>query len=549
MRRQVFKILPFFTLLFLLVRCAQIVPLTGGPRDITPPQLRTATPPHQSTNFNSALILLSFDEYVQVSDLANQFIVSPKLANDPQVSADGKHVTITLDKTTLRPNTTYRFYLGQAISDITEGNALRNFEYTFSTGAFIDSLRLSGQVSEAFNNSPAEVVVALYDHAPGDSLPYKQTPDYISRTDASGNFTFSNLPHNDFKVYAFADKNKNNLYDGEVEKIGFRDDLLRLSSDSSLELRIFREEPSKYFVKKTTSPYYGLLTVILSKRTQTSVKPLPPQKSITISETNPGVEKDTVSVYYRDVPDTLRLLLENTLTTQRDTLIIPVPKQNRLKRKIQNISSNLTGGNVLPYGKRLQLIFPNWMDTTKTDLSNFSLAEQKDSTKKPEPVTGHWLNVTAFEISNKTAEAKDYVLRADTNTFRDVHGQISDSLKMTFKTQSRTELGNLHLKLVFSKKQDYLIQLLDEKENVVAQQKVHLSLSSSNVQNLEFNDLTPAGYRVKVIADDNSNGKWDTGHLVLKQQPEQVMVHPKQLKVLSDWEIEEQIEVQLQSTR
>lgn len=547
MHRQVFKILPLFTLILLLVRCAQVAPLTGGPRDTTAPQLREAIPANQSTNFSSDVILLSFDEFVQVGDVANQLIVSPKLSQDPQIVAEGKRVRITLDKTTLRPNTTYRFYLGQAISDITEGNTTRNFEYIFSTGAYIDSLQLSGQVTEAFSNGPAEAVVALYDNVPGDSLPYKQTPDYISRTDANGNFTFSNLPYRDFKVYAFGDKNKNNLYDGEVEKIAFRDAVLRLGSDSSMKLKLFREEPPKYFIKKIMSPYYGLTTVILSKRMQTIVKPLSPQKSITIYETNPGLQKDTISVYYRDIPDTLKLLLENAATAQSDTLLIPVPKQNKLKRKIGNVTTNMTG-NVLPFGKRLHLIFPNWMDTSKTDLSQLRLKEPKDSTKGPEKAEGYWVNATVFGIRNNLAEGKDYVLQADTNAFRDVHGLISDSLKITFKTQSRTELGKLHLKMLFGQKQDYIVQLLDEKDNLIAEQKVQLSLSSSNLQSLEFADLTPAGYKVKVIADDNSNGKWDTGHLILKRQPEQVFVHPKQLKVLSDWEIEEQIEVKLQST-
>ena len=49
---------------------------------------------------------------------------------------------------TLLPNTTYKLAFGNAISDLNESNVLQNFEYIFSTGSTIDSLKISGQVLE-----------------------------------------------------------------------------------------------------------------------------------------------------------------------------------------------------------------------------------------------------------------------------------------------------------------------------------------------------------------------------------------------------------------
>jgi hypothetical protein len=48
---------------------------------------------------------------------------------------------------------------------------------------------------------------------------------------------------------------------------------------------------------------------------------------------------------------------------------------------------------------------------------------------------------------------------------------------------------------------------------------------------------------VKVIFDDNGNRKWDSGNLLSKRQPERVIINSKQIKVLSDWEIEEEIQI------
>jgi hypothetical protein len=48
-------------------------------------------------------------------------------------------------------------------------------------------------------------------------------------------------------------------------------------------------------------------------------------------------------------------------------------------------------------------------------------------------------------------------------------------------------------------------------------------------------------YQVRIILDDNANGKWDTGNVLKRIQPELVEINSKLLKVIADWEIEEDI--------
>lgn len=540
MSRQVLQILLPFLILICFTRCAQVGVLTGGPRDTTPPQLKEALPPNQSTGFHSGEILLSFDEFVQVNDVANQLIVSPKLKENPSVVAEGKKVRITFDAAQLQPNTTYRFYLGQCIADINEGNMLRNFEYVFSTGSYIDSLKLNGQVTDAFTNSAADnVLVALYHNSPNDSLPYNEPPDYISRTDKEGRFAFSHLPHASLRVYAIADKNKNNLYDGETEKIAFRDTLLVLEKDSSVNLRLFREAVPKFFVKKVMNPYYGLTTILLSKKMKTVVKPLKTANGKNMYESSPGVEKDTINVFYHTLKDSLALLVQSP--NQTDTLYIMLPKRPTTTKKFATIQLNSQNG-VLAYNTAPQLIFTQWMDTSRTQL-RATFRERTDTVHAPETLSGYWSSATRFTITNPTAPGKDYEIKADTNVFFDKQGVASDSLKMSFRTQSLAELGKVTLKLVFEKKGNYLVQLIDDKENPIAMQPLSLSLSSTNIRSLVFEQLLPATYRVKVIRDENNNGMWDSGDLIKKKQPERVNIHPKPIKVLADWEIEEEIPV------
>ena len=43
---------------------------------------------------------------------------------------------------------------------------------------------------------------------------------------------------------------------------------------------------------------------------------------------------------------------------------------------------------------------------------------------------------------------------------------------------------------------------------------------------------------LKVIFDDNNNGKWDTGVYKLKLQPERVAYFPTEIDVRSNWSVD-----------
>jgi hypothetical protein len=60
---------------------------------------------------------------------------------------------------------------------------------------------------------------------------------------------------------------------------------------------------------------------------------------------------------------------------------------------------------------------------------------------------------------------------------------------------------------------------------------------------LVFEGLAPGNYRLKLVYDDNANGRWDTGDVVKRLQPEKVFIEAKQFKLLADWEVEEEVTV------
>ncbi len=337
MVKQVLQILSIISFVFLFERCAQVGVLNGGKRDVIPPKLVESLPENQSTNFKERTIQLKFDEFVQIKDLSNQLIITPRLKNTPEISAEGKKVIIHLGKEELLPNTTYRFSFGKAIADMNESNSIPNFEYVFSTGASIDTLELKGKVKDAFNNKPVgTVLVALYPLASAnDSAVYKNEPAYYTKSNDNGEFLLKYLPAKTFKAFCFTDKNKNNLYDGETEKVAFLDSSLSLQSDSTVHFMLFQEEASKSFIKKINSPYYGFTQLLLNKKSKVRLAALHQRDAANIHEINAGMLKDTVNIYYKNISDTLGLIFQNQSANKTDTLKIALPKTNAGKKTVK----------------------------------------------------------------------------------------------------------------------------------------------------------------------------------------------------------------------
>jgi hypothetical protein len=153
----------------------------------------------------------------------------------PTITTKGRELTVKFNDT-LQPNTTYVINFGDQIIDLTEGNPLKNFVYTFSTGLYLDSLEISGRVILAENGSVDTTMnVVLYKDR-RDSAIVNKNPLYVVRIDHNGNFRFHNLPKDTFAIYAFAGRRyqRNQLF-------AFNDTTVVAGEADSVKLFAFRE--------------------------------------------------------------------------------------------------------------------------------------------------------------------------------------------------------------------------------------------------------------------------------------------------------------------
>ena len=221
-------------LAFLLAACAKQGMPGGGPKDVTPPMVKSITPENRTLNFNGKQFYIEFDEYVEIKNAENNVIVSPPLKNRAEYKTKGKGVIVTLHDT-LSPNTTYLFQFIEAIADFNEGNLLPSMEYVFSTGDYVDSMSIRGKVSDALELSPREETVSVWlfeNDKYGeliasliDTIVKAPGPDYVTRCDKQGRFSFNSIKPGRYRVVAIQDEDKNTKI-GPTESVGFCDDIL-----------------------------------------------------------------------------------------------------------------------------------------------------------------------------------------------------------------------------------------------------------------------------------------------------------------------------------
>lgn len=199
-------------LLFVIVfsACAQIKTLDGGEKDTQSPLMLSASLNNETIEFKGNSVVFSFDEFITINDVQGQLIFSPQLKTLPDVQVKGKELTISW-KDTLLDNTTYQFDFGNAVVDNTEGNPVE-VSRVFSTGSMIDSLKIVGQVRDAWTlEKSSGSLVQLVKELPLMGQSYQ--PMYQVKTKQDGTFQLKYLSSTPYYVITFNDANGNARWD------------------------------------------------------------------------------------------------------------------------------------------------------------------------------------------------------------------------------------------------------------------------------------------------------------------------------------------------
>lgn len=513
----------------IFINCANRGTPQGGEEDVDPPVIVSTSPENYSTNFNAKEIRIEFNEYIKIKNLQKQLIISPPMKHQPEITPLGsasKTIRIKIYDT-LPPNTTYAFNFGNSIEDNNEGNPYTYYRYVFSTGDYIDSLTVSGNITDAFKREPETFVsVMLYevDSTFTDSIIYKETPKYITNTlDSLTTYTIENAKAGKYLLVALKDKNGDNIYQQKSDQIAFKKEFITLPTDSIYNLRLFNEiidfnpsRPQLVNGQKIMIGYEG------------DPKGL---KFSMNSEVPEGFEyrisknKDTDTLYFWYKPkleiDSLVMGIQHPQTSKEYTVRIRDKERDSLK-----VEAAPNGTIAYDEDFRISGNIP----FTKFDTSKIELID-KDSLTVPFSLKSYDTLSNTYALSFEKTEDNEYNMTVYPEALTDFFEETNDTLQYSLRTKKLDSYGNSRLN-IFNAVYPVIVQLTDKNGEVKYEKYV------TEQGAIDFLNVNPGKYFIKVIFDANGNKIYDTGNYLKKIQPEIVKHSEKEIEVRAGWDDE-----------
>lgn len=304
--------------LFTGTGCANIVPPAGGPRDSLPPVPVSASPKDSALNVSSQKISIEFNEFIELKNVFEKVLISPYPVKQPVIESKLRSLIIRL-KDSLLPNTTYTIDFGDAIVDLNEGNILKNFQYTFSTGKSLDTNQLTGKIINSETGATDSTFFALLYRKQEDSTVAKEKPLYVTRVDSKGNFKFFNLPGGTFYVFALQDADGDKKYSQPTEAFAFLDSSVVVSTTTKpVLLYAYAEEKERPKTPPATDARGGKQGVakrlLFTSNLETGAQDLLDSLELTYTKPLKFVDSSKISLFIDSIA------LVNNLRVKYDTL-------------------------------------------------------------------------------------------------------------------------------------------------------------------------------------------------------------------------------------
>jgi len=528
MKYTILRRLFLLVMAYSLAHCARKGTPTGGSKDSLPPVFVKAIPAMESTNFQAEKIKIYFDEYIKLKELRKNLVISPPQQYEPVIVPMGtasKYISIKI-LDTLENNTTYAFNFGNSVVDNNEGNALGNFSYVFATGDHLDSLHISGSVTDPMLKTLGEgvdVMLYKYDSLYTDSIIYSQKPRYIANTLDSTLYNLTHLKEGKYLLIALKDANNNKTYDPKTDKIGFVNDTVELPGANNFDFSLFKEVPDFRTLKPKEvlrghlifgyeGNAEGLEIDLLSATPKTF-------KSALIFDE----ETDTIHYWYSPFQtDSLNFEVRNDDYREAFTVRTRSSKIDSLK--IQSSGSTLHLTDTFAIVSNTPIV--------QFDKRLISVTNLQDSIPVPFEARISKNRERLLILFEKSYDTPYRCTLLD-DALTDIYTLANDSISYKTRTKSPEDYGTLILNFSGNYQGGLIVELLDKKEELV--QKQYLEKPESTQINL----LKPGTYFVRLTFDENGNGLWDTGSFLARKQAEKVLYIDRPIELRANWELSE----------
>ena len=144
-------------------------------------------------------------------------------------------------------------------------------------------------------------------------------------------------------------------------------------------------------------------------------------------------------------------------------------------------------------------------------------------------------SINEYELFAEWRPGQKYKLEVDSAAFKGIYGGVSESLTRDMQFRTLEEYAVLYLNIP-GVGNNAIVQLLSS-DKIVMQER-------TKDNRCAFYFIKPGKYFLRLILDENNNGKWDTGCFEKALQPEKVYYYPHSLDLRAlfeytqdDWDI------------
>ena len=599
----------------LLVACASIGQPDGGPYDEEPPVLVKATPELNATGVTGNDIELLFDENVKLQNAFEKVVISPPQSQMPVIKSNGKRVTVELIDTLVPnitysidfgdaivdnnegnpyENFTYVFSTGDAVDTLAISGVVLNAEDLEPIKGAVVGLHSSLDDS-AFTSKPFERV-SRTDSRGRFSIKGIASGTYrvYALTDANQNNYFDQKSEKvafmDATVSPFASEamRADTVWRDSTTIDTIRQVRYTRFQPDDLVLRAFAEELDVQYLVKNTRDAHNRFTLYFASPN----KQLPEIKGLDMSldckcliEATENMDTLvcwlTDSTVYRN--DTLRLSVTYKVPDVQmghvdrcDTLrLVPKKKWEKIAEtnarlfeeekkaflksesrkpgydennppvyvpKTTVLPVRFNGGQSMDVNGNCKFTFEEPLSLSDSSLVH--LYHMVDSVPVPmefllRPNSG---SLREYMLYAEWRPEQHYRLVVDSAAFKGVYGGVSEKMERDMSFRSLNEYAVLYMNIPGTGN-NALVQLLSS-------DKVVMSERTEN-NRCAFYFIKPGKYYLRLIMDENNNGKWDTGNFAEGKQPEKVYYYPHSLELRAlfeysqdDWDINAPLEKQ-----
>lgn len=578
MRSILLAVVCIYILNNLFTSCASPSTIDGGPRDTIPPVLIESKPVNGKTNFEGTSVELVFSEDINASRLKQELIITPFIDNEYKYITKKQSILIEFENP-FPDSTTFILNFADGIGDLNENNAVINLKYAFSTGSFIDSLKVTGYVYDLITNEPSEnYLVSLYDN--DTTSVFDDKPTYFAYADEEGLFTIENIKRGYYHVYAFDDENKNLILESTTEKHGLLTDTLYLDTTSvEIEIPVILQDASNLtlirersqanrfdiryskFINDFETSLIDTTDINLERNlveNQEVIRFYPSKLNnqdsigyiITVSDRLGTTITDSIYVKFdgntarieefeakavsknlKEQPDSVEYtisankpikLFDPTLVRFTvDTVKLPYQLDSTVLFSTNRIKTELTFKLPKLYAtvnQYLDTLSYSAQDSLPSNTTSDSLQVKKDS-----------LKAIAIKYYSELPRNR-YELRFDNGWLISIE---KDSAENTTLSMVKPTIGDVGIVRgsIYTTEKSYFVELIDKDGKTIA------SLYNPG-QTYEFKNVIPGNYGLRVKIDKDENGTWTYGNIRKHIAPEPIYYMEEYFDIRANWELE-----------